>query len=371
LIIDTYTLIMLSFLLLGVFFLSCNLFLASFLKAFFRGQWNGMEKSLSEIRSLSIIVPCRNEGPNIARKIDNLADALQTINLDFEVIFGSDGSTDNTFEIASEKLKVLEKPQWRIVEFPAGGKCSTLNKLVELSRGDIIVSTDADILIPGNAVQLTIREFQTRAGLGCLSCIPGFQGQDIGSQKYYWNIEDRIRNAESCLGRLIVVTGMFYAFRKELYEKVPNGVMADDLWIPLNILLKGYQCVQVEGLNVPYEKTDEKTEILRRKRVIVGGMDVVRRLWAKLVASPSLLFLVFFHKINRWALPVWVILVLAACAGLWPWFLACYAIGAGVLYLMMRRRFFTLLLALFSPLLAFWEVIGKNDFSRWEHTRKQ
>ena len=362
---------MLSLLLVGVFFLSSNLFLAQLLKVFFRREFKGIDQRKSDIRSASIIVPCHNEERTIAGKIDNLVEALQLIDIDVEVLFGSDGSTDKTSEIVSEKLKKLGKPLWRIIDFPASGKCSTLNKLVELARGDIIISTDADILIPENAVQLTIQEFRSQIGLGCLSCIPCFQGQNIGSQKYYWNVEDQIRKAESRVGKLIVVTGMFYAFRKELYEEIPVGVMADDLWIPLNVLLKGYNCVQVEGLNVPYEKTDEETEILRRKRVIVGGMDVVRRLWAKLVANPWLLFLVFFHKINRWALPVWGVLVMVACAGLWPWFLACYALGAGVLYLILGKKFVSLLLALFSPILAFWEVIRRNDFSRWEHTRKQ
>ena len=149
------------------------------------------------------------------------------------------------------------------------------------------------------------------------------------------------------------------------------GVMADDLWVPLNVLIKGYESVQVEDLRVPYEKTDEQTEIVRRKRVIVGGMDVVRRLWSQLISSPSLLLLVLFHKVNRWALPVWLGLFLAAVAVLMPWIIVGYLAGAVLAYWHLgHERFFRFGYAVISPMLSFAEVFSKTDFARWEHTRK-
>jgi hypothetical protein len=239
-----------------------------------------------------------------------------------------------------------------------------------LASGSVIISTDADIPLPAESIELVVRAFQSDDRLGCLSCIPWFEGLDIGSQKSYWSIEDQIRRAESGLGKLIVVTGMLYAYRKELFVEIPDGVMADDLWIPLNVLLQGYDSIQVDELRVPYEKTDEKTEIMRRKRVIVGGMDVVRRLLPALAASPALLALVLFHKVNRWALPVWLTLLFVAIGGLWPWVIILYFLGAIVSFCGLgKHRFSSLAFTVFSPILAFGEIMRKKDFARWEHTR--
>ncbi|MDK9705923.1 MAG: glycosyltransferase [Desulforhopalus sp.] len=321
--------------------------------------------------SISVIVSAYNEEKNIAEKIENLRQALQHIKVDYEVIIGADGSTDRTVEIAEVALRAIGDPRWRMVTFANEGKCQTLNKLVALARGEVIISTDADILLPENAINLVVEAFRFDSQLGCLSCVPNFYGQEIGNQKYYWNLEDQIRRAESSLGKLIVVTGMLYAFRKELYTKIPEGVMADDLWIPLNILLQGSKSMQVDTLLVSSEKTDEETEILRRKRVIVGGMDVVKRLLPRLVKSPSLFVLVFAHKVNRWALPLWIVMIMAAFAWIWPWFAAVYLGVAALLIVGLgKKRFSRLVFAVFSPMLAAMEIIRGEDFSRWEPIRK-
>lgn len=342
--------------------------LISFIRSIFL---NDIKPTPSQFNKFSIIVPAYNEEKSIAIKIETLFNALSRVDCEVEVIIGSDGSTDRTAEIASAMLKKINRPEWRLLVYENEGKCRTLNKLAASASGDIIISTDADIPLPENSIELVVQAFRSNSRLGCLSCIPCFKGLDIGSQKSYWSIEDRIRRAESDLGKLIVVTGMLYAYRKELFKEIPEGVMADDLWIPLNVLLKGYECRQESELLIPYEKTDEETEILRRKRVITGGMDVVRRLMPELVKAPFLLCLVFFHKINRWALPVWCVLILIATIGIWPWFVLVYAslalLGVAVLGF---KRLSKLVYAAISPVLSFLEIMRKKDFARWEHTRK-
>jgi cellulose synthase/poly-beta-1,6-N-acetylglucosamine synthase-like glycosyltransferase len=320
--------------------------------------------------SISVVVPASNEEKSIARKIDTLWHALQRARVEAEVLIGSDGSTDRTVAIAARRLKELGAGSWRLLEFPNEGKCSTLNKLVGLARGDVIVSTDADIPVPPHAIELVVQAFQADQSLGCLSCIPWFGGLDIGSQASYWSVEQRIRRSESALGKLIVVTGMLYAYRRELFETIPGGVMADDLWVPLTVLMKGYRSIQVEQLLVPYEDTVEETEVVRRQRVMVGGMDVVRRLGPRLIRHPSVFGLVMFHKVNRWAMPFWLGLGLLAVGGQWPWAFAVYTLAMGTAWATLgSRRCRTLAYAGISPVLALTACMSGRDWSRWEHTR--
>ena len=323
------------------------------------------------IGCISIIIPAYNEERNIEAKIDSLWKALKGIQIDTEVLIGSDGSRDRTVEIAETRLKEINAANWKVVKFENEGKCNTLNKLVKIARGELIISTDADVAVPENAVKLMIDAFEANSRLGCLSCVPVLNSSRVGSQKHYWNIEGRIRNAESLLGKLIVVTGWLYAYRRDAFEVIPKGVMADDLWIPLITLLKGYDCAQLDELEVASEVTDEETEIKRRKRVISGGMDVVRRLFPRLLNSPKLFFLVIAHKVNRWAIPVWLGLFVLATIGIWPYVFFVYIIMTVLVYLKFgNKRCKSLAYAVISPLISFVEVMFKSDFARWEHTRK-
>jgi len=328
-------------------------------------------RSPSCVESISIIIPAYDEEQNIEAKINSLWQSAKLIDLPIEVLIGSDGSRDRTVEVARSRLRALNAVNWKIVEFENEGKCNTLNKLVKMACGELIISTDADVAVPEDAIRLIIDAFAADAKLGCLSCGPILNSKQVGSQKHFWRIEDRVRNAESCLGRLIVVTGWLYAYRRNAYREIPKGVMADDLWIPLTFLLQGYDCVQLEELRVLSEVTDESMEIKRRKRVISGGMDVVRRLFPQLLRRPDLLLIVMAHKINRWALPLWLVIFAVATIAVFPYIFFAYVALAVVAFLVVgNERFMALMYAVFSPLLALFDVMTKTDFARWEHTRK-
>lgn len=359
-----------TLLVISLLLLACNFLLAPVIRLMLLFPRGGTQAEPSPLQSISIVIPAYNEEKNIAGKIDTLLHALEAVDLPFEVIIGSDGSTDRTLEVARACLQKVNDPRWRLVEFANEGKCRTLNKLVGLAGGEVIISTDADIPLPGNAIETVVEAFRSSSRLGCISCIPCFKGLDIGSQHSYWRLEDSIRYYESRLGKLIVVTGMLYAYRRRLFVEIPDGVMADDLWVPLNVLLQGYESRQVNELLIPYEKTDEVTEIRRRKRVIVGGMDVIRRLLPSIARNPTLLLLVLFHKVNRWALPVWLLIFLLATVNLLPWLLLAYPVLLlPVLALCGVKKCWAMAYAVLSPVMSFAEVLLKRDFARWEHTR--
>jgi poly-beta-1,6-N-acetyl-D-glucosamine synthase len=354
--------------LLSLVLLSGNFLLATLLNLL-RGKGATASRA---VESVTIIIPAYNEELNIGPKLDSLRQALQGVDIDVEILVGSDGSKDRTVEIAKSRLEESGLRNWRVFDFENEGKCNTINKLVKAARGELIISTDADILVPPGAMGMIIGAFQSNAKLGCLSCVPALSSDNAGTQKRYWRVEDRIRQAESRLGKLIVVTGWLYAFRREEFQEIPRGVMADDLWVPLTFLLQGFDSLQHDGLIVSSEGTDEVTETLRRKRVIIGGMDVVRRLGAQLFAQPALLLLVVAHKVNRWAIPCWLTLLALATVGIYPYLLLVYLL----LFFLILFRFGTKKLrnfgyAFLSPILAFGAVAFKKDFARWEPTRKQ
>ena len=64
---------------------------------------------------LSVVVPVRNESPNLVKLCDELTGTLEKWGRNYEIIIIDDGSVDNTFEIL-EELQAKDA-RLRIVRF--------------------------------------------------------------------------------------------------------------------------------------------------------------------------------------------------------------------------------------------------------------
>ena len=338
------------------------------LMAALRGE--RMSAKGSTVERVTVILPLFNEADYIIPKMDNIRDAVSHTQTPCEVLLGSDGSTDKTVEVVEQYIRQHNLKDWRIRAFPNEGKGQTLSKLVKESQGDLIISTDADVRMDKDAIALAVSLFEQDAKLGCLSSVPTFALKSMRTQSLYWKEEMKVREAESRMGKLIVVTGWLYAYRKAVYRDIPATAMADDLWVPLTVLLQGYRVIHHAAFKAYSEETDEQTEIARRKRVISGGADIVRRLFGDLLKHPALFMTVFLHKINRWLLPVWFLLLVVSSLiykPVWMWvYLGLLAVLALILS---PKRLWQLIRSVLTPVFAVFGMAGRKDLSKWEHTR--
>lgn len=320
------------------------------------------------INRVSIVVPAYNEEDCIIEKLTNLQERCAELSLPHEVLIGSDGSSDRTVQLAERFIAEHGLDNWRVLAFTNSGKCQTINRLVENCKGDLIVATDCDASLKPMALEAGVTEFVADPTLGCLSSIPEYDLGDQSLQERYWSFDLAIRRAESRLGRLIVLNGWLYFFRKDAFRPISVGVMADDLWIPLTVILDGRQCRQSSTSVATSDKTDETTELYKRRRVIAGGMDVVCRLSGEIIRSPFLLFLVVSHKVNRWLLPVWLLCFLLLLLFWSGWSLSLLILlGLSACLGLCLRQTRHVLLTLTLPLFSLLDVIRGNDLARWEH----
>ncbi|HEY5523602.1 MAG TPA: glycosyltransferase [Desulfuromonadaceae bacterium] len=96
---------------------------------------------------ISIVIPVYNEEGNLGNLFDRLYPVMQGIGKPFEIIFTDDGSSDRSLEL----LKMLAKahPEVRVVEFNGNfGQHMAIMAAFEISRGEIIVTLDADLQNP-------------------------------------------------------------------------------------------------------------------------------------------------------------------------------------------------------------------------------
>ncbi len=100
---------------------------------------------------LSIILPSYNEEQNIANTAKVLAELLEKEDIDYELIFVSDGSGDKTY---AEILKAAEvNPKVKGAEFSRNfGKEASIFAGLQLACGDACIVMDCDLQHPPTAI---------------------------------------------------------------------------------------------------------------------------------------------------------------------------------------------------------------------------
>ncbi len=91
---------------------------------------------------ISLVIPAYNEAAIIKNTIETALAFLSRFSSDYELIISDDGSTDETKRIAES----VSDAHLRIVShFPNRGKGCAVREGVLAAKGDIVISTDADL----------------------------------------------------------------------------------------------------------------------------------------------------------------------------------------------------------------------------------
>jgi glycosyltransferase involved in cell wall biosynthesis len=95
---------------------------------------------------LSVVIPAYNEEEVIAESLNRINSILVAKNIEFEILVCNDGSSDGTL---LECLKFVGKIPLRIIELGTNvGHMSAIRAGLEASKGDFVVTIDADLQDP-------------------------------------------------------------------------------------------------------------------------------------------------------------------------------------------------------------------------------
>lgn len=274
-----------------------------------------VKKAKNFCPKVSIILSVWNEEDVIKEKLENLLGLEYPVEL-FEIIIGSDGSTDKTNEIIQkyvcDDVKLFPFSERR-------GKPSCLNDLIEKAQGEIIVFTDARQQFASDALKELVSNFADKE-VGCVSGELVFHkalsqtGEGVG---LYWTYEKFIRRNESAVYSTIGATGAIYAIRKELYKELPSQIILDDVYLPLAIVQQGFRCV-FDNNAVAYDCVAQsaREEFTRKVRTLAGNYQMFV-LFKELFnpARSRIAIQIFSHKLLRVVVPFLMILIfiLNAC----------------------------------------------------------
>ena len=267
--------------------------------------------------NISVVLSVWNEEDVIEEKLRNLL-SLNYPKGKMGIFIGSDGSTDKTNEIVKKftdrYIHLVENPQRQ-------GKMATINALVAATRqvapeeDHIIVFTDARQIFEPSAIRELLTSFSDER-IGCVSGELIFREKEGegGTAKgvgLYWNYEKFIRKHESCLHSMLGATGAIYAIRRELFVPIPSRIVLDDMYVPLEIIRKGYRAIFDESAKAYDQAADSPREEHRRKTRTLFGNYQIFALFPDLfnpLTSPVAIQL-FSHKLLRVLIPVFLILL--------------------------------------------------------------
>lgn len=114
---------------------------------------------MSDKPYISIIIPVYNEEGNLDNLMARLYPVMQGLALPFEIIFTDDGSRDRSLEIL--KGYAARCPEIRVVEFNGNfGQHMAIMAAFEVSRGQIMITLDADLQNPPEEIPKLIAEVE-------------------------------------------------------------------------------------------------------------------------------------------------------------------------------------------------------------------
>lgn len=262
--------------------------------------------------AVSVLMAARNEGHHLAAKLRNLQELDYPAHL-IETIVVSDGSTDETAEVlaAFPKVQAVLLPD-------SGGKARALNEGVRRAHGDLLLMLDVRQRIEPDALQRLVPAFadQTVGAVSGELLLEAADGSPSGEALgMYWKIEKAVRRMESESGSVVGVTGAIYLMRRSLYQSLPDGLVLDDVLVPMQVARQGSRVLfQPAAIARDRIFVEPGKEFRRKVRTLTGNLQMVQLAPWLLSAANPLLFRFVSHKLLRLLVPFLLVGMLLASA---------------------------------------------------------
>ena len=257
-----------------------------------------------ELPFVSIIMACHNEEMVLVEKIRSLYYTLYPLNK-FEVLVGSDASTDGTNRICKVYSGNYEGFQFYPFK-ERKGKPSIVNQLIAKAKGDIVIITDANVLFQIKTIFELVKHFKNKK-IGLVDTVmmhTGLNKSGISFQENaYISQEVKSKQREGNIwGTMMGPFGGCYAVREEDFPSLPKNFLVDDFYVNMKILDKGLKTVNSSTAWVTEDVSNNLSDEFKRKiRIATGNFQNLKKFFFLLFQrKKGLAFSFISHKIIRW-----------------------------------------------------------------------
>lgn len=199
---------------------------------------------------VSVIIPAWNEQVGIKKTIRSV---MSNSYKNVEVIVVDDGSKDATIKKSEEikKSYAINGSKIRIISQRNFGKAIALNNGIKASRGEIIVTIDADSYISKNAIKSLISAMKNdKNDVAIGQVVVGNTKSFIGSIQFFeYLFGFHFKRSQNIFGSIYIFPGALTAVRKSVVEDVgyfEDYSSTEDLDLSMKIKEKGHRVAYVE-----------------------------------------------------------------------------------------------------------------------------
>lgn len=266
---------------------------------------------LYDAPTVTVIVAAYNEEYLIEEKILNCLELNYPKNK-VQFIFITDGSSDRTPELVGKhpEIQLLHENQ-RL------GKMAAIKRAMPFVSGYVTVFTDANTFLNKDALINLVKHYQNPK-IGAVAGekkIMVSQSADASSagEGFYWKYESALKRWDYELYSNVGAAGELFSIRTDLYQPVETDTIIDDHMIAMRIAEKGFIIAyEPDAFALESASADSGEELKRKIRIAAGGIQSVYRLKkaANPFNNPVLTFQYFSHRLLRWVLTPWLMIVL-------------------------------------------------------------
>ena len=280
---------------------------------------------------VSAIVASRDDPQAVAARVEDILAADYPADR-LRVVVGIDATVPDQSRAIDDVARLA--PRATVVAGdPPGGKASTLNAAVRAAdpAAEVLVFTDTRQRFAPDAVARLVESLaDERVGaVSGLLDLPEKGAPTIAER--YWRYERILRRNEARLHSTVGVTGAIYAMRAALWAPLPAGLILDDVYVPMRLVLRGHRVAFAAGARArDTRRFGAEQEYRRKVRTLTGVLQLCAWLPEVLVPWRDPIWLQFlFHKLLRLLTPYLALAFLIGAAGLGMRLLR--AVPAGVL----------------------------------------
>ena len=277
-----------------------------------RRRWDGVCSDAGP--SVSVAIASSDDAAAIRARVADVFATTYPADL-LEIIVALDAVRGKA---TCEQLQNIDPRVTVVLGDPSGGKAATLNAAVRAAHHDILVFTDTAQRFARDAIPRLVEQLRD-ARLGAVSGmldLPGANGS-LNLAERYWLYERWLRLWEARLHSSVGVTGAIYAMRHALWQPLPQGLILDDLYLPMRLVLDGWRVGFTDRARAHDVRRFEAGQEYRRKvRTLTGVIQVCA--WLPGILNPlrNPVWIQFvFHKLLRLFTPYLAAIV--ALSGIW------------------------------------------------------
>ena len=255
----------------------------------------------------SIVLAVHDEAARIHCRLDELLALIATTGRAAEVIVITDGCADGTALLARSH----PSPLVRVIELSEKeGKAQALSRGCAAAQGEILVFADARQRWAADSLQRLLENFN-RPDVGAVSgeLVIDAPAGVLAGVGLYWRYEKWLRRNEGRLHSTVGVSGSICAVRSELFRPIPRGVLLDDLYWPLQVVMQGWRVVY-DDRAIAYDRLPGQAsdEFRRKVRTLSGNLQLAAALPQALLPWRNPIWVQFLsHKVLRLLVP-WLLL---------------------------------------------------------------